>query len=41
MVGDYWTARWKILERIKLEFEEAGIEIPYSQLDVHIKDGGR
>ena len=41
LVEDYWTARWKILERIKLEFEEAGIEIPYSQLDVHIKDGGR
>ncbi|MDW2799779.1 mechanosensitive ion channel [Clostridium boliviensis] len=40
-VEDYWTARWEILERIKLEFEEAGIEIPYSQLDVHIKDGGK
>lgn len=41
LVEDYWTARWEILERIKLEFEEAGIEIPYSQLDVHIKDGGK
>ncbi|WP_097003329.1 mechanosensitive ion channel family protein [Lacrimispora amygdalina] len=41
LVEDYWTARWEILERIKLEFEEAGIEIPYSQLDVHIKDSGK
>lgn len=41
LVENYWTARWKILERIKLEFDEAGIEIPYSQLDVHIKDSGR
>lgn len=33
---DYWTARWDIIERIKLEFDEAGIEIPFNQMDVHL-----
>ncbi len=26
-----------MMEQIKLAFDEAGIEIPYNQLDVHIK----
>ena len=33
---DYWAARWDITEKIKLAFDEAGIEIPYRQMDVHI-----
>lgn len=33
---DYWTTRWDILEKIKLTFDETGIEIPFNQLDVHI-----
>ncbi len=36
--GDYWNTRWEIMERIKFAFDEAGIEIPYNQLDVHLKD---
>ncbi|WP_124065108.1 mechanosensitive ion channel domain-containing protein [Clostridium sp. E02] len=36
-VEDYWTTRWEILERVKLGFDEAGIEIPFNQLDVHIR----
>lgn len=32
----YWPVRWRLNERIKEEFDQAGIEIPYSQLDVHI-----
>mgnify|MGYP000367861511 CR=1 FL=1 len=29
--------RWDLLERIKLSFDEAGIEIPYNKMDVHLK----
>lgn len=35
---DYWETRWAIMEQIKLGFDEAGIEIPYNQLDIHVKD---
>lgn len=34
--GDYWKVKWDLLETIKLSFDEAGIEIPFSQVDVHI-----
>ena len=33
---DYWQARWDLTEAIKLAFDEAGIEIPFNQLDVHV-----
>ncbi|MBE5847293.1 MAG: mechanosensitive ion channel [Lachnospiraceae bacterium] len=35
-MGEYWNAYWRTLERIKKEFDAAGITIPYQQLDVHI-----
>lgn len=39
---DYWPVRWDMTEGIKLMFDENGIEIPYNQLDVTIRqDGGQ
>ena len=35
--ADYWTVYFELLERIKVEFEKQQIEIPYNQMDVHIK----
>lgn len=34
--GDYLSAKWEITEQIKLSFDEAGISIPYPQMDVHV-----
>lgn len=34
--GEYWGAKCRLTENIKLAFDEAGIEIPYNQLSVHI-----
>lgn len=33
--GGYWSVRWELIEKIKLAFDEAGIEIPYQQVVVH------
>lgn len=33
---DYWTARWELLEDIKLKFDEEKIEIPYNYLNVNV-----
>ena len=35
--GDYWTAKWRLTEEIKLAFDEAGVEIPFQQMDVHVR----
>lgn len=35
--SDYWAMRWKFLEDVVDAFNEAGIEIPYHQLDVHVR----
>lgn len=34
---DYWKAKWEITEAVKERFDEAGIEIPFNQLDVNIR----
>lgn len=33
---EYWNTRWRLLEEIKLAFDENGIGIPYPQMDVHM-----
>lgn len=33
---DYWTIHWDIMEKVKVEFDKAGINIPYPQMDVHM-----
>ncbi len=34
--GDYWKVSWDMNEKVKLAFDEAGITIPYPQMDVHL-----
>jgi small conductance mechanosensitive channel len=34
--GDWWTTRCDLTERIKLSFDEHGIEIPFPQRTVHV-----
>ncbi len=36
--SDYWTLNFDLLESINKRFEEEGIEVPFQQLDVHIRD---
>ncbi len=36
----YWECKWRITEKIKYALDEAGIAIPYPQLDVHIAPPG-
>lgn len=34
----YWTAKWRLTENIKLTLDENGIEIPFNQVVVHMKE---
>ena len=34
---DYWDVNFDLLENIKKEFDKNHIEIPFNQLDVHMK----
>lgn len=34
--ADFWQGKWRITETCKLKLDEAGIEIAYNQLDVHL-----
>lgn len=34
----YWEMRWRVIEEIKLLFDENGIEIPYQKIDIAMRD---
>jgi len=34
---DYWNVKWELTEKLKLAYDEAGIEIPYQQMHVDMR----
>lgn len=34
---DYWETKWRLTEQVKYALDDAGIEIPFPQMDVHVK----
>lgn len=36
--SDYWGVHFAVMEQVKLEFDQAGIEIPFNQLDLHLPE---
>ena len=34
---DYWPLYYEMQEKVKNAFDEAGIEIPFPQMDVHMR----
>lgn len=37
---DFWTGKWRVTENIKYALDQAGIEIPFPQMDVHLQERG-
>lgn len=35
--ADYFTTKWAIVENVKIALDEAGVSIPFPQMDVHMK----
>ena len=33
---DFWPVKWRLTEQVKYTLDEAGIRIPYPQMDVHL-----
>lgn len=38
---EYWEAKWRLMENIKLALDACGIEIPYQKIDVQVKEAGK
>lgn len=36
--SEFWPAKWRLTENIKYALDEAGITIPFPQMDVHIQN---
>lgn len=36
--NDYWAAKWRLTENIKLALDECKIEIPYQKIDVQMRE---
>ena len=34
--ADYWPVLWDTTEKVKLRFDQAGISIPFPQMDIHL-----
>ncbi|MCR5791083.1 MAG: mechanosensitive ion channel [Lachnospiraceae bacterium] len=39
MTEQYLAVKWSLTEQIKKAFDREGIEIPFPQMDIHVKDG--
>lgn len=39
--ANYWNLNWILMESVKKAFDENGINIPYPQMDVHIKNDAK
>lgn len=35
---DYWAGKWRLTESCKYALDEVGVEIPFPQMDVHLKN---
>ncbi|MCW9715601.1 mechanosensitive ion channel family protein [Avibacterium sp. 21-594] len=36
--ADYWAVHFDVTEKVKLAFDEAGIEIPFPQMNIHLPE---
>ena len=34
---NFWETRWRLTEKVKYALDEAGIPIPFPQMDVHVQ----
>lgn len=39
--GDYWKVKWAMNEKVKQAFDDAGLSIPYPQMDLHLHSENR